>query len=400
MSTWNNGVYSNVDTLVQNSSTGANNTRTLVGLTGHSQAPFAAANNCDGLTQDSHSDWYLPASDEATLVYTHRNAIGNFSSSNTYLTSSERNGDTNWGINHSNGNVDIIYKNNTQRLRCVRRCDVDPSVSFTDLTNQTAVTTISSNIAQVTGIACPSPFTISGTGSPEYRICSDASCTGVVQTWGSAPGSVSNNQYIQMRLTSAAGGGSRTANLRFANNTDVSWNVASGGDCSGLPGSPPPVGTACADGSVYVGTTPDGSVPMYATRCNYGQTWSGSACTGAAATPSFSANNTAVNNATNNTTGEANTTLLAGTSNAESPYTAAQYCDQLSLHGQTDWYLPAFDEMVVVYNSGILTLWNKNYHSSSINNGNTWNVRTLNSSGTMDERGKSNDTEYVRCVRK
>jgi len=50
-------------------------------------------------------------------------------------------------------------------------------------------------------------------------------------------------------------------------------------------------------------------------------------------------------------TGEANTALLVGLSGSgtPAPYDAAEYCDGLSAHGYDDWYLPAQDELNVLY---------------------------------------------------
>jgi len=115
-------------------------------------------------------------------------------------------------------------------------------------------------------------------------------------------------------------------------------------------GSPTP-GTVCADGSVYAGLSPDGNVKMYVTRCDAGMTWSGSACTG---TQSILAWNNGTTNWTTTgmtsvTTGEANTTALAVLLDAGQPYQTARYCDNLELHGKTDWYLPATDELNVLY---------------------------------------------------
>jgi len=49
--------------------------------------------------------------------------------------------------------------------------------------------------------------------------------------------------------------------------------------------------------------------------------------------------------------GRANTDLLValGTSPSPAPYVAARYCNDLDAHGHTDWYLPAQDELNVLY---------------------------------------------------
>ena len=50
----------------------------------------------------------------------------------------------------------------------------------------------------------------------------------------------------------------------------------------------PAIGSICSDGSQYAGLTPDGNVKMYIMRCNLGQSWNGSACTGTETTVAWS----------------------------------------------------------------------------------------------------------------
>lgn len=176
--------------------------------------------------------------------------------------------------------------------------------------------------------------------------------------------------------------------------------------------TPPAIGTTCADGSVYVGDSPDGSVPMYTTPAD---------------APSLIAWNdgsgnwvdTAMVNCTSTTpgaqascqTGEANTALLLGLSGSGSPapYQAAEYCDGLTAHGHSDWYLPAQDELDVLYdnkNAGDLNgTFNETgsfpdgFYWSSSERGNTlaWNQRF--SDGYQTTNNKLN-TRAVRCVRR
>jgi hypothetical protein len=96
------------------------------------------------------------------------------------------------------------------------------------------------------------------------------------------------------------------------------------------------------------------------TRCDAGQTWDGSACTGTRVTHYWAnssaslssvrrtfvadasdgqANTAALTNGATNGTGDSRTT--AGLQ----PHNAAQYCADLSLHNKTDWYLPARQEL-------------------------------------------------------
>ena len=40
------------------------------------------------------------------------------------------------------------------------------------------------------------------------------------------------------------------------------------------------IGWLCSDGTVYAGISPDGNKAMYVARCDNGQTWNGSTCSG------------------------------------------------------------------------------------------------------------------------
>lgn len=83
--------------------------------------PHQAAALCDSLTANGHSDWYLPAVNEAAVLYNNSAAIGGFSAVN-YSTSSEWDMGSNWFVNMSTG---LIHhgpnKDSVVRVRCVRK---------------------------------------------------------------------------------------------------------------------------------------------------------------------------------------------------------------------------------------------------------------------------------------
>jgi len=103
-------------------------------------------------------------------------------------------------------------------------------------------------------------------------------------------------------------------------------------------------GTVVPDGSVYVGLSPDGNVPMYVTRCDAGMSWDGSACTGTRSALTWGTYGTTTG-ITDVNTGEANTTALA----VYGDTAVAKYCDNLDMHGKMDWYLPSQEELNVIY---------------------------------------------------
>jgi len=113
-----------------------------------------------------------------------------------------------------------------------------------------------------------------------------------------------------------------------------------------------PIGTTCADGTIYAGLSPDGDVPMFTTPADAPtlMSWNNgtSMWTVTGMQNCISASPGAQASCR---TGRANTDLLValGTSPSPAPYVAARYCNDLDAHGHTDWYLPAQDELNRLY---------------------------------------------------
>ncbi|MBT4761910.1 MAG: DUF1566 domain-containing protein [Bdellovibrionaceae bacterium] len=283
--------------------------------------------------------------------------------------------------------------------------DANPvSFSFNNEANASLSTLYTSNILQITGVNCTVPLSVSGNGSPQFRTCSDASCMGVVQDWTTGPSSISVNEYLQVRLTSDAAGGSNfQATLILGAGASV-WSVTTTGSCA----SSPVPGTVCADGTIYAGDSPDGSVPMYTTRCDRGQTWDGSNCTGTRLSLSWNDGGTAYISTgyTNPIPGQSNSSGLAAIldgANADAPFYAAQNCESLNQEGFTDWYLPGRTELGVLYtnNAAIRNFANSTYWSSTeSSNGNVSSAYRRDFSSGSDSNGNKNNTYYVRCVRR
>lgn len=128
--------------------------------------------------------------------------------------------------------------------------------------------------------------------------------------------------------------------------------------CADPVGDSLPIGSACDDGSVFAGVTPDGNVAMFTTRCDAGQKWDGSTCTGSRHYINFgnwteSGGNVVVSSYSfpadppgqSNVDGETATAYHAGRTDGGAPYPAAQHCHDLVENSQSDWYLPARDEL-------------------------------------------------------
>jgi hypothetical protein len=217
--------------------------------------------------------------------------------------------------------------------------------TFSNQSNLTTSTLVQSDIVALSNFNCMIPVTISGLGSPSYRICSDSACNTVVQDWTTTSHSISSGQYLQLQQTTPAAGGATYRAVVIAGNTASVWSATTtGGDCTGSPA----IGTICADGSVYAGLSPDGNVPMYTQRCDLGQSWDNVAgCIGTAWLVRWNngTQNWVSTNYMNELTGQSNTAGLVALADVGAPYEAATDCDALNEDGHTDWYLPAKNEL-------------------------------------------------------
>ncbi|MBY0415114.1 MAG: DUF1566 domain-containing protein [Bdellovibrionales bacterium] len=282
--------------------------------------------------------------------------------------------------------------------------------AYTAVANSANSTLNTTGLTQITGITCSVSVTVSGQGSPQVKICSDSSCTSVIQDWTSSTTSIENNQYLQVRLTSDGVGGSTYKATVFVGSGATVWNVTTaGGDCVSTT---PAVGTICADGTVYAGLSPDGNNKMFTTPCDAGQSWSGVACTGVRSTLPWNNGSgvgfeTGINSVA---TGRANTSALAALAGTGSPYTSAQYCESLTANGNSDWYLPAISELSVLYsNSGAI----RNFDTTSLNYYLSSSEKTGTSgegqgyvnaiyflNGTTGGNYAKSSNFHVRCVRR
>lgn len=124
----------------------------------------------------------------------------------------------------------IITK--TEYVKIVGAADTTPDnfVDFTDATGQASNTVITSNSQTITGFTTAN-VSVSGDGSPEVSINGG--------TFTSSPGTMSNNQTIVVRLTSASGTNfTRTATVTIgtvSKTFDVTTG-AGGGTGSGTSG--------------------------------------------------------------------------------------------------------------------------------------------------------------------
>lgn len=99
----------------------------------------------------------------------------------------------------------LEFCNSTSWTTLIPTCNALPDdFNFSNVTGASASATQTSAIKHITGISCAdADVSITGGGSPEFRTCSDAACATVVQDWTTTTSPISNNQYLQLRLTTS-----------------------------------------------------------------------------------------------------------------------------------------------------------------------------------------------------
>ncbi|MCB9990481.1 MAG: DUF1566 domain-containing protein [Rhodospirillales bacterium] len=317
---WNNGTTNWTVTGFTNATDGDGHTAGLVSLA-DAGAPYDAAGYCDSLSAHGHSDWYLPAISELSLLWNGGTPVGDIKTDGTsYWTSSELSSSNGYFIRFNDFNQGPFSKNTAVAVRCVRK------------------------------------------GSP--GACSNP--TG-------AEGSLTFNTTFGV--------------MQYCNGT--AWVSVGKAGVDPCAGSPVP-GTACADGTVYAGNLSGTDLFVPPADQSAGTTWNNGTF------------NWTVTGATSNTDGAANTTTLDGLADAGSPHQAAKLCAGLSAHGHTDWYLPAKDELNVLYINraaigGFETSGSYYWSSTEYDNFYAWRQRF--SDGIQDSNTK-NGTFAVRCARR
>jgi hypothetical protein len=157
-------------------------------------------------------------------------------------------------------------------------------------------------------------------------------------------------------------------------------------------------GDVCRDGTIYAGLSPDGNVPIYVTLDDAPAVAWGPV-----------SDDTVVENCTwspgteaSCRTGKANSSALAGLG---ASYAAAAWCESLVANGHSDWYLPAHDELAVIYdnlmegntlpaNGFQPSTWY--WSSSEIDDNSAFAL--LSDDGLYAAHGKAN-AYYFRCAR-
>lgn len=354
--------------------TGQRNTALLTDLT-TAQAPYAAAAYCEQLSAHGYDDWYLPGLAEMQLLHRHRVPIAGFANA-LYWSSSESDFDGQaMGMDFS-GNVTYRgFQNTASRVRCVRKagCSAPQGIGGDIVYNADA---------RVLQWCDGRTWRAAGPVNP------GGAAGGCADPGGSGGDVVYNSSTRHMQYCD--GGMWRTVEVSEPCHANA------------------PPGTICRDGSVYAGLSPDGNVPMYTTPADLGfYNWNDGAgsvdtamvnCTGAQASCYTGAANTAL------LVGADANSDIAGFQNHE----AAHACNDLVAHGKSDWYLPAAQELVVLYNNRLaiggftlvgafpLTYY---WSSSEVSGTDAYDVN-FDGGGLNGWIGKGGWNLRTRCVRK
>lgn len=168
------------------------------------------------------------------------------------------------------------------------------------------------------------------------------------------------------------------------------------------------IGETCPDGTIYAGNSPDGNIPMFTTSANApgGATysWNNGNATGYVQVmpdPCYSSGEAGcITGALNTTTGAAadSDSVTGGVQ----PHQAIAYCDALSSNTHSDWYLPAQEELEVLFNNRTVGSLNgtfgvEHWTSSEVNNS---AANFFDFSGSGANNSSKQNTMSVRCVRK
>lgn len=99
--------------------------------------------------------------------------------------------------------------------------------TFTDITDAEPSTLTTSEIIQITGIDTQATVTISGDGTPEFRVCADVACSSVITDWRSGFDTIEFGRYLQLRANapSSYSSSNNTINLGVGTSSDQ-WTIA------------------------------------------------------------------------------------------------------------------------------------------------------------------------------
>ncbi|MCB0362454.1 MAG: hypothetical protein KDD35_07020, partial [Bdellovibrionales bacterium] len=101
------------------------------------------------------------------------------------------------------------------------------SFSFVAQSGLALSTLVESEIVPIVGIDKKVDIEVTGSGNSEYRVCSDSACAQEIKSWGAIAESslVSQNNYVQIRLTSSSSYSTTVQAILSVGQTSASWEV-------------------------------------------------------------------------------------------------------------------------------------------------------------------------------
>jgi len=298
-----------------------------------------------------------------------------------------------------------------------RAQDTTPNAfSFTNLTNQAVSTTVMSDVVTVAGFDGPLSVGISGQGSPQIQIAGGS--------WV-ASGSMSPGQTLRARLYTSGSFSTAHGATVSLGTLSTNWTATTNSGACNLPWggtinhgqSVTAFQAACGtctsqsrtcSGGVLSGTFTNQSC---AASCDCQYPYQGGCATGPNPTAgsllaapsdmstalSWGSYGTYRGGASSQTNGQGNSATLA--TYGESAHPAAYACENLTLGGYNDWYLPALGELNNLYQAraiigGFVSQW---YWSST--EGDHIHALALNI-GRGDHDWHHKGSRGVRCVRR
>jgi hypothetical protein len=385
----------------------------------------AAASYCQKLVFGGYNDWYLPNRYELNLMFTNKSDIPGLSETygHYYWSSTEGNGYA-WGQQFYDGYQASEFetqKNKALRVRCVRR--IGPGEPSSVVLGAT-----SANLTETPAISYGAPSVLElSTSVSHYEVKVMKQMDGfVAQNW------ITHTSGQKITGLSLDGGFYYKILVRAVDNLGNKGHEAvatflSEADCVG--GSVLP-GAICPTGTIFLGTlspgattgtgtdkymtTPGGcrDVPNDGNRGGTGDT---TYYTSADFTPLCQGTDTVAK--TWNAGGASwsdipNLTNFTSLVSVDDKYgnqnaveiisfsAAARYCDKLSYGGYSDWYLPNWRELYLIYeNAAVIPglrsgvyYWSSTEHSST----NAWR---MDMDGDLENKAK-NYSGNIRCVRR
>ncbi len=377
---------------------GQTNTNAAIVASNSSGYSVPAARFCDDMTYGGHSDWYLPALNEMTTLYNVKATLGGFDTV-SYWTSVQVDASNGRSFDMSAGTNTYSAKVGSRKIRCVRRAPNNVSAAYLSVSpgsandiNYTDTVLDPSNVTQkvftitndggststaiTTGLTNTTAFSIISDNCDGNTLAAGASCTLTVK-----PKVQSYDQSYTGQLTVSA---------------DNGINVPISGTGTGFCGR---IGTADSGGLL---ASCQNGYRLIAMPGGCADDTSDPDCSGTGDTVAKTwASSNVVTSASSNTDGPNNTTTIVnhGTANAYST-PSATFCSSLVIGAYSDWYLPAFDEVVTLYtNRNAIGEFAANEYATSTESNYQYQYIRDFSTGSYNNRSKGTAVRF-RCTRR